>query len=65
MNIKTGIFLFAVGVVFGVTALRIAFVMYPEDTVTYKQGQIDAVNGKINYELVKQPDGTSTWKRKQ
>ena len=32
---------------------------------SYKQGQIDAINGKIKYELVKQPDGTTEWKEKK
>lgn len=29
---------------------------------SYRQGQIDAINGKINYKLVKQPNGTIVWK---
>ena len=28
----------------------------------YKQGQIDAINGNIKYELVEQPDRTTKWK---
>jgi len=28
----------------------------------YKQGQIDAINGKIKYQLVKQNDGSTSWK---
>lgn len=35
------------------------------DTTLYKQGQIDAINGKIMYELKQQPDGTTAWERKQ
>jgi len=27
----------------------------------YKQGQIDAINGKIKYELVVQPDKSVEW----
>ena len=29
--------------------------------VSYKQGQIDAINGIIKYELVTQPDSTKVW----
>lgn len=31
----------------------------------YKQGQIDAINGVVKYELVKQPDGTTYWEEKK
>lgn len=27
----------------------------------YKKGQIDAINGNIKYELVKNSDGTTSW----
>lgn len=30
----------------------------------YRQGQIDALNGKIHYELVTNEDGSSSWKLK-
>jgi hypothetical protein len=29
----------------------------------YMQGQIDAINGNIKYELVEQYDGSTKWKR--
>jgi hypothetical protein len=29
----------------------------------YKKGQIDAINGIIKYELIKQENGESKWKR--
>ena len=32
-------------------------------TRPYKEGQIDALNGKIKYELVEQSDGSIKWKR--
>ena len=32
---------------------------------TYKDGQIDAINGKIHYELVEQPNGTTEWEFKE
>lgn len=28
---------------------------------SYKQGQIDAITGKVNYKLVINPDSTKTW----
>jgi hypothetical protein len=28
---------------------------------TYKDGQIDALTGKVKYELVTHPDSTKTW----
>jgi len=30
-----------------------------------KQGQIDCINGKIEYKLEKQPDNTTKWVKKQ
>lgn len=32
-----------------------------DDNMLYKQGQIDAMNGIIRYELVTQPDSTRVW----
>ncbi len=29
----------------------------------YKEGQIDAINGKIAYQLVEQPNHTTTWEK--
>ena len=31
----------------------------------YKKGQIDAINGIIKYELVKQNNGSSEWEKKE
>lgn len=31
----------------------------------YKQGQIDAVTGKMQFELKQQSDGTVKWERKE
>lgn len=31
----------------------------------YYDGQVDAINGTIKYELVTQKDGTSNWSKKQ
>ncbi len=30
---------------------------------TYKNGQIDAINGKIYYHVVAQDDGTTAWEK--
>lgn len=38
--------------------------LYPEYTNLYKQGQIDALNGKVLFELKTKPDGTIRWERK-
>ena len=27
----------------------------------YRQGQIDVLNGKVNYKLVESPDGSKNW----
>ena len=32
---------------------------------TYMDGQIDAINGEIHYELVHQPDGATEWEFKK
>jgi hypothetical protein len=39
--------------------------MFHDRTLLYKQGQIDALSGKIVYELKQQPDGSVTWVRKE
>ena len=31
----------------------------------YRKGQIDAINGNIMYELVKQPNGEMKWEMKE
>jgi hypothetical protein len=38
---------------------------FTEHTKAYFQGQVDAVNGTVRVELVKQPDGSSTWRFKK
>lgn len=38
--------------------------LYPNMSAQYRQGQIDCANGNMQYELTKQPDGSSEWKRK-
>lgn len=39
--------------------------IFPEKTSLYRQGQIDALNGVVHYELQTQPDGSKIWKRKE
>ena len=46
--------------IFGILASTV-----PEQTSLYRQGQIDALNGVIHYELQTQPDGSKIWKRKE
>jgi hypothetical protein len=33
--------------------------------IGYRQGQIDALTGKVKVELVQHPDGTKTWEPKK
>lgn len=37
----------------------------PAADALYRQGQIDALNGVVHYELQTQPDGSKIWKRKE
>lgn len=37
----------------------------PAASPLYRQGQIDALNGVVHYELQTQPDGSKIWKRKE
>lgn len=37
----------------------------PPASPLYRQGQIDALNGVVHYELQTQPDGSKIWKRKE
>jgi hypothetical protein len=33
--------------------------------IGYKEGQIDAIQGKVKYQLTKQPDGSIIWTEKK
>jgi hypothetical protein len=46
-----------------ITILVMIFV-FSEHTTLYRQGQIDALSGKILFELKEKSDGTSEWVRK-
>ena len=48
-------------VVMGIIMLLITVFMDPQ-LKGYKQGQIDALTGKIKYTLVTNPDSTREWK---
>lgn len=56
---------FFMGFFLGVSLFMVTLLAFGVDTTLYKQGQIDAINGKIMYELKQQPDGTTAWERKQ
>jgi O-antigen/teichoic acid export membrane protein len=53
------------GLLLGLLIAIVATLFFPEYTHLYRQGQIDAVNGKVLFELKPQPDGTTTWERKK
>lgn len=42
----------------------VLYAIFPTHSGIYRQGQIDALSGKVHYELVKQSNGTVTWQRK-
>ncbi len=56
---------FFIGLAF-LFGLLVMSIVYPNLVVTdsrsYKQGQIDALTGKIKYHLVTQSDSTKVWK---
>lgn len=39
------------------------FFTFAGERIGYKQGQIDAINGVIKYELVEQEDGSTKWEK--
>lgn len=53
-----------IGIIAGMLIIIAASNLGPEYTRTYKQGQIDAINGKIIFELKTQEDGSVVWVRK-
>ena len=52
---------FTVGFIVGVIALAIFISVLGKQVGIYQEGQIDAINGKIYYELQKQDDNTTEW----
>jgi len=49
---------FIVGVV---VEMFLLVIMMNAKNMTYKDGQIDALTGKIEYHLITNPDSTKTW----
>lgn len=56
---------FFIGLFIGMILLMIIFSTCNGVTILkdYKRGQIDALTGKIKYELVPMPDSTTQWKK--
>lgn len=55
-KIDIGVIMFVIGLVLGML-----FGMWLMYDGAYKTGQVDALTGKIQYELVTQPDSTRIW----
>ena len=59
---------FLTGVVVGAALIFIVITFVLDGSTTssyYKQGQIDALTGKVHYELVTKNDSTKTWEYKE
>jgi hypothetical protein len=56
--------LFLFGINAGIWLIVVSSEFFPEYTSSYRQGQIDALNGKIIVELKQQQDGSTKWERK-
>lgn len=56
---------FGLGMMMTAIIFVILISIFPEKTSLYRQGQIDALNGVVHYELQTQPDGSKIWKRKE
>ena len=52
------------GYVLGMVNAFFVIFSFGEYTQLYKQGQIDALSGKVVFELKKQEDNTVIWERK-
>lgn len=55
---------FILGLGIGALIIVLVILSIPEHTAPYKMGQIDALTGKVEYQLVDKPDGTRVWERK-
>jgi len=49
----------------GIIMLATLDYFFPEGSSGYRQGQIDAINGKVMYELKTNPDKTVEWVKKE
>jgi hypothetical protein len=56
---------FLLGIFIGALSVVYLSDLFLEFTRPYKEGQVDAMNGKIHYELKTMPDGTTQWERKK
>lgn len=55
---------FFLGFVSGLSVFIFFTLIVPgEGSASYKKGQIDALNGKVQFHLVVNPDSSRTWKR--
>ena len=54
---------FSVGLTIGLGVAFIAVIMTIAIAGTYKDGLIDAINGKVKYSLVTKSDGSTSWDR--
>lgn len=61
-KVEAGLLGFLLGVVCGMLLIALLEELFDE---TYKDGQIDALSGKIKYELVRHDNHTVTWEPKQ
>ena len=64
MNNDTGFGLF-VGFFAGVIVVIGLSMTFYEYTSLYKKGQVDALSGKVIFELKQQDDGSVLWERKE
>lgn len=55
----------AIGIIMGCCIMSIISIICEEDMPAYKQGQVDAVTGRMRFELRMMPDGTITWQPKR
>lgn len=62
--IKNYIITFLFGFVIGLIINIVIGYYIPEYTTLYKMGQVDAINGKIQYQLKTNPDNTREWIKK-
>lgn len=63
MNASMDHFTAIVGFIFGVMFTLGMFDIFDDYTTSYRMGQIDAMNGKVVFELKTAGDGTTQWMR--
>lgn len=61
-NTSVNVLIFLVGIIIGMIIFGVILTTIPKEKFDlYKFGQIDAINGVINYELEDQSDGSKKW----